>query len=510
MMKSALRILPYAIVVAMGLSGGLALCAVIQDFFVLEEAGYGDSYILYDVLRVQKGGDIYRDLSKAPYLPAQYSPLVYLSFAIPGKVLPLSNPFVGPRLLVLAAFAACLILTVSIVRTLIPARRSSLFAVCMVLSLTVLWTWPLQIRGDFPGIAFGLLSVRLLLSVRDSDSNAAVLSGLAAGIAMQFKLTYVAALITGLVWLATGRRWRPFMQFAIAGFISSAGLYLLYAVREPGMFSQILALSPGVRDFPGARMLLHTVVGEAVFLLALVGLPVVLARPRRRMRWAPLLIYAGTALAVGAVTSLQAGANVNYYFESAFALTALAVAGLTRLAAMSAQRPLVGALVIGFMVILLLTPRMVFALNNPPALATSVDIRNEFISRFEGVVARYRVFSTIPRISLMDRDPALMEPYLRSYFYRMGRHYAGPALEEIRQGAFEGVITYSEARAWRGIPHIDPELHQVIAASYAPVCSIRGLLLHTPVVATERSRQLVQEMKELGCAAIPLGVASEW
>src|SRR5687767_5337305 len=161
-----LRALPYVIAVLMGISGGLVLVGIVQDLFVMEEAGYGDSYILYDVLQFQRTGIIYRDLSDPPYLPAQYSPLVYLSFALAGKIGSFANPFVGPRLVVLAAFAACMILTVSIVRFLVPMKLSVLLGICLAASLAIMWNWPLQMRGDFPGIAFGLLSIRLLLSAR--------------------------------------------------------------------------------------------------------------------------------------------------------------------------------------------------------------------------------------------------------------------------------------------------------------------------------------------------------
>src|SRR5262245_13538445 len=100
------------------------LAREIARFFLLAELGYGDSYILYDVLQFQKTGFIYRDLSQPPYLPAQYSPILYILFSVPGRILASQNPFAGPRLLVISAFLACIGIVVSIVRTLIPARFS--------------------------------------------------------------------------------------------------------------------------------------------------------------------------------------------------------------------------------------------------------------------------------------------------------------------------------------------------------------------------------------------------
>jgi len=43
--------------------------------FSLTDIGYGDSYILYDVLHFQKSGAIYRDLSLPPYLPVHIQPV---------------------------------------------------------------------------------------------------------------------------------------------------------------------------------------------------------------------------------------------------------------------------------------------------------------------------------------------------------------------------------------------------------------------------------------------------
>jgi len=132
--------------------------------FRLSEAGNGDSYILYDVLQFQKTGVIYRDLSQPPYLPAQYSPLVYMLYSVPGRFVSSDNPFLGPRLIALAAFLGCIAIVISIVRTLIPARSAWLWGILLATSMEVMRTWVLQIRGDFPAMFFSLLSIRLLMA----------------------------------------------------------------------------------------------------------------------------------------------------------------------------------------------------------------------------------------------------------------------------------------------------------------------------------------------------------
>ncbi len=65
----------------------LLLSWQVPRLFLLDEAGYGDSYVLYDVLHFQNTGEIYGDLSQPPYLPAQYSPLMYMLYSLPGNAI---------------------------------------------------------------------------------------------------------------------------------------------------------------------------------------------------------------------------------------------------------------------------------------------------------------------------------------------------------------------------------------------------------------------------------------
>jgi len=99
----------------------------VSRLFLLDEAGYGDSYILYDALHFKATGVIYRDLSQPPYLPAQYSPLLYMLYSFPGQIGTFPNPLVGPRLIALAAFLSCVAVVISIVRTPVPARYAWLW-----------------------------------------------------------------------------------------------------------------------------------------------------------------------------------------------------------------------------------------------------------------------------------------------------------------------------------------------------------------------------------------------
>src|SRR5215467_12078279 len=119
------------------LTGSLFLLVQqLAGLFRMGEAGYGDSYILYDVLRFHRTGVIYHDLSQPPYLPAQYSPLVYMVYSFPAR--PASgNPFFGPRLVALGAFLLCVAVVVSTVRALIPVRGVWLWGVLLATSMKI-------------------------------------------------------------------------------------------------------------------------------------------------------------------------------------------------------------------------------------------------------------------------------------------------------------------------------------------------------------------------------------
>jgi hypothetical protein len=202
------------------ITGGLYVTSLqLGQLFLLDEAGYGDSYILYDVQHFDKTGVIYHDLTEPPYLPAQYRPLVYRLCALPSR-LPSENIFLGPGLAALAVFFLCIAKVLSIVRVLIPVRAAWWWGLLIAISIKSLENWPVQLRGDFPGIFFGLVAIRLLLA---RSRYSVLLAGLCAGLATQFKFTYVAALVAGSLWLLFYKRWKDLAVFVAAGAFASPG-----------------------------------------------------------------------------------------------------------------------------------------------------------------------------------------------------------------------------------------------------------------------------------------------
>jgi hypothetical protein len=465
--------------------------------FLLDEAGYGDSPILYDVIHFQKTGTIYRDPARPPYLPALYSPLVYILYSLPGRLTAWQNPFLGPRLVALTAFLACIVTAVSIARKLIPVRWVWLWGPLLAGSIGVMRDWALQLRGDIPGIFLSLLAVRLLMA----GSPATIfLAGVCAGLAMQFKITFVAALVAGSIWLLVRERWKDMALFAASGAACSLGLYIFFWVREPRMLSQITAMSPGIPDVPGCAVLVLHALNEPLVVLALVAVsPIVW---RTRSRWSLLALFAGTSFVVAGLTDIQAGGNINYFFETLFALIPVAVRGILRSLSWARRFPTVGMSLTALLLLQLVPLRMRdFSKSISEWRPQEVRSENTVIQMVEGALLGQRIFSAVPRCALLDTSPPLTEPYLLSYMQRLGKFNLRIIVERVHASEFDVVITPKEPQSWRGVPHIAPDLRAAIRSAYEPHCSIYRWLIHLPRGAQNKG-PLIQRLAEIGCQPI--------
>ena len=474
----------------------------LSGLFALTEIGYGDSYILYDVLHFEKSGVIYRDLSLPPYLPAQYSPLVYRLYSFPDRIGTFPNLFFGPRLVALTAFLICLAIVISITQALIPERSAWMWALLLCGSIDAMRVWVLQLRGDFPAIFFDLLAIRLLLA---RSRWAVLLAGLCAGFATQFKFTYVAALIAGSLWLLARRRWKDLCRFAAAGLLSSLGIYLFFWTCEHRMLQQMMALSPGIAEFHEWFEILYHLAKEPVFLLAVLAIsPVALqAGPR----WGLLMLFGLVSFSIAALTDIQAGANVNYFFEALFAVVPASVLGVRRLLALAKQDVGAGLFVTALLFIFSLSPAardLYYGKDSSTGQMVGRDAvaaKNLEFRKFERALHGQHMFSTVPRVALLDAEPALMEPYLLAYSQRLRKFDPTPILQRIRGSEFEVVVTASNQVSWRGILFIEPDLRHVIMASYRPYCVYSNYLLHLPSDRPENST-LERALTDIGCTPV--------
>jgi hypothetical protein len=473
----------------------LVVNSQVSRLFLLDDAGYGDSYILYDALHFQDTGVIYRDLSQPPYLPAQYSPLVYMLYSLPGRIGTFPNPFVGPRLITIAAFLLCVAVVISIVRTLVPGRYAWLWGLLLATSIISMQDWLLQLRGDFPGIFFSLLALRLLLA---RYHYATLFAGLSAGFAMQFKITFVTALAAGSLWLLFRKRWRELAVFAAAGTLMLAGPYLLFWAREPRMPSQMLALSPGIKDVRGCLKLISEAVKEPVVPLALAAFPLVasVACPR----WALLILFASLSFLLSGLADIQAGGNINYFFEPLFALVPAAVLGVVLLTQWARRRIGLAVFLSALVLIYFLPSKAQELYRAVRSQGDGVKSRNDTFRIVQNVLQGRHIFTTVPRLAMMDPVPVLLEPLLVTYLQRLGKFDPQPIIQRIRSNEFDLVITETPIRSWRGVV-TSPDIHRAIEASYRPQCVMGHYLMHLP-----RSRSgdtgLLEELDRNRCVPV--------
>jgi hypothetical protein len=437
--------------------------------FSLDEDGYGDSYVYHSVQAYLHTGQIYPDLSNPFELPSIYSPFLYVVLSIPLKITSPENGYVGPRLLIIASFVVCICLVASISDKLIHNRRAALVSLLLAPSFAVFLRWPIQLRGDFLSILFALLAIRLLLSSRPW---APALAGAAAGFALQFKFTYVAAAAAGFLWLAYQRKWKPLIAFSLGAAFTSAGLYSLVLLREPHMLAHILTLRAAIPQYLGVVAFLAELAKEPVLLLGLTVLPVLLLRPWPR--WFLLALYFLISFFVAVVTDIQSGGNINYFFECLFAIAPFATLGVFWLRERTANigGVFLGLLILGLGVVPAALSTGTVLREAKDAAAVNRDLRN--LSR---ELAGLNVFSIVGVVSHLAPTAVIPEPFLLSYLERTGSRDSAPWAGRIREREFDLVVTPVEAKSYRGTPWITPKIHAAIEQSYQPFCFYRGFLL---------------------------------
>jgi hypothetical protein len=329
-------------------------------------------------------------------------------------------------------------------------------------------------------------------------------AGLCAGFATQFKFVYVAAMIAGTVWLLWRKRTTDAAMFTTAAMISSVGLYLVLWWREPRMLSQILALSPGIRDFSGCLSLLFQAIRTPLILLALPALPAVISR--LWPRWVLVLFFAAVSLGIGALADIQAGGSVNYFFEALFGLVPCATLGTLRLLAWSRRNAALAVFLTGFFLLGLLAPELQRILRHAPISPRTVRVANQDMRNFGAALRGRRIFSTLPRLALFDPEPALTEPFLLSYLRRLGKYDGKPILDRVRRGEFDVAITADEDASWRGVHIIDDGVREAITVAYRPYCVAPQKIVYLPRGRPQDS-SLSEALVRAGCAPLPLPVS---
>jgi hypothetical protein len=130
-----------------------------------------------------------------------------------------------------------------------------------------------------------------------------------------------------------------------------------------------------------------------------------------------------------------------------------------------------------------------------------VKTSNSRFRQAQNALGGLHIFSTVPRLALLDPAPALMEPYLMSYMELLGKFDPQPLLGRVRSKEFDVVITAIRSINWRGVPRIAPNLHRAIEEAYEPQCTMIGALVHVPR-ARAGADDLLQELERSGCMPV--------
>jgi hypothetical protein len=457
-----------------------------------ESIGNGDAFVLGGVEGLRTTGVLYPAWGQEHLVPPLYSPFLYWMHAVAWSVVPTENPYIGPRLLELVWFLAALASAALVAQRLIPARGTFRLALLSAVSFSVMTSWVMQLRSDFPGITCSMLALYFLMSRRPRDVWWA---GLLAGLALQFKITFVAAAAAGCLWLLLYRRWQDFVRFAAAAAVSSVGLYFLINQFEPEMLNSILMMRKMIAHPAGVVRFIREVFNEPSFLLALAIFATMLARPFGR--WRLLALFLGCSFVVATYTSLQAGASINYFYEPLLASTPFVTLGMLRLrsARLGSAGTFLGLLVLLPYALPLLARTLREAINVP----ARVEQRNADYDSLRTALKGKTLLSTMPDVTAAVPDRVVPDSILLNYLVLTAGADISPLEAKVRQGDFDLVVTHPGDYLWRRVPELPRGLRRAIMDSYHPYCLLRNMLVHLPNNPARSNEELAQRIKNLGC-----------
>ena len=153
-------------------------------------------------------GRLYPPIDKPPYLVTLYGPAFYVFLAVPYRLAEAAgvSPQVPVRLCILGVFCLCLAVIFLIGKRLYGSTQIAGLGVLFAASLLPVASWTTQVRCDFLGVFFALLSVYVFL-LKDGWPGLAA-AAVCAGVALLVKQTFIAIPVAMAGWLIYRRRYR--------------------------------------------------------------------------------------------------------------------------------------------------------------------------------------------------------------------------------------------------------------------------------------------------------------
>lgn len=455
-----------------------ALIGMARDFRERSDITIPEGAIVYSIEAVGGPVDLYRDYREVPYATTPYPPLYYLGSSLMAQLCgaDVESTYRGGRIVTvcasLASIGSLIFLTWCSSRSYVA---SFVAAGCVVLD-PPLNKWFVTCRPDMLALSFTLLGFVSLYARRKHRDLAAVAAFSAA---MCSKHSYVAGPIAIVVYFVIRGDAMRAMKM-ISGMFLTVGAAALICrwVFGKWFFVNIVSgnVAPIVVSQPSVFFLEFVSIGAVPLLLVVFG-----ACANQWLLWRPWsleFIYCITALAVATMTSLKAGADINYYIEPLFALSWLAGslwprAGRLRKTSMASR-------VLGLLVVVTLC-EILFVRTNwsatlEPRMASVERITLRKTSR-PRLVHEFPEPVLIGDAGLVMRagvKPWILDKFNASYLGGRRRIVFTEIIEMVRRREFSAVISELPLEATlEGHPWWPVAVRRAVREHY-PVVTIRG------------------------------------
>jgi hypothetical protein len=453
---------------------------------LIGQAASPDTYIFDTVEHYIKKGQIYPEITETTTIPPVYSPMLYISMALPTRLVASENRFLPARTFQIIMFGVALALLYSITERLIPFPYAGVWSVLLACTYTVSWVHSGALRADYPAVVCSLAAIRLLLSRRHTIMTF-FMAGFFAGFELQFKLTMMTAAASGVAWLLWQKKWRPLLIFCAGLSLSSIVLYGYFLMAEPYMTSSITKVfGKPLWDIKGAIDIYKSILREPVVLIGLATLPFSLTRfPSRFLL---LAISCFVSFSIAASTVVQVGAGEYYFLEAIYLLTIFATMGIFWLRA-RAKGP-IGL----FLCSLFLVNYVLPIFRQIPVMAYNstkgVSVRNIESKKMEELMRGEKALPVTLSAATFASEVVLKDPGALGILEAQGTYAAEPVVKQIEAGLFDIVIVDKEEKIWRGFSLVPPRLRAAISGAYSPYGTLGDWLVLTP-----KERPLKPEMR---------------
>ena len=465
--------------------------ATLLSVGTLDDVGYPDGATLLIVREFVRSGHMYLGVHSPPYLVTLYGPLTYVLLSIPYRVAEAvgASPVVAIRLTLVGGVLMCVALVYAISRRVNGPSSVAWLCVLFALSTPALAGWTTQVRPDFFGLGFALLSLYLFLGSNGLGSNEhrlPVAAVICAGLALLFKQTFVAAPAAILLYLLYRRRWREAAFWSLGVAAVAIGGYLLALWREPLMLEHLAALQKPVFEFRGVPLILLGAL--LVPTLPFAALGGVLAQRQAGDAGRLVLGYCLLAWLVALGTIVQVGGNINYFWEPLFVSALLAGPGVGVIQRWQGRKlALAGGL--GIVLLFGLVLRQDFGIiDGTYSQWMYRSTRQANWDSLVSIVSGKRLLSTVPAVTMLSVSPEMPDPYLSTVLERRGRWSSAPVVADLEAGRYDLIIEIAQYQAifegttvwYRGIEIWSDAMREALLRAYEPVCAFDGKHLWLP------------------------------